>query len=825
MLSLAMILGCIPSFVTNVNALPKNLYRADTCSSFKYFDIGDDLSDFKPEFIKVFSYEQEKQICYDYIDIDLSNVTYSYYNYTFPDTYTPIDMGTNPKIELGETYYLRMTYLLPKTFTNKYGITVDNFKLDYPNVNTLIDGKFELSSSLVGYNYNDDLTVTDAGDNLSVTVTYVYCKINNPETDYFVTINRDKVIEYTNAAAGEKDAKLDAIKDSIVTTFDTSILSDIVLEFDDEKYDSFKDDAKSINISATSNPTLKMSFKFNPGSNLGSIKKITVIEVNDSATELSRKEVKFNEDNEYFTSYDYAEVIMQYADYWYVFEDKYEVNIGYQFNLDGRDKVKIYFPEFYDYDDSTYTLKDGASDKYLPIIVDRGSQVSLPSLNKNAAFGDILGWKVNLSSSNIFTDKITANKDLMLYVADGSLQIKEHPSATNNYSVITNVPDLCEDYLTYNWYKVEEDTETEVELYDNYTDYNKSNNPKMMFKNNVSDNNVSYAFDFYNVKTIAFQSYNLPKNTTVVYKFNNKNLSDLNISAWYDYYYDSNEKVFKQKTAYDNWYVEFSFNSSEDISGTYEILITKDDKEPIDCHTKNLTADESGYYICEVYGKEDYNKLYTYEVYYEAKQTSSGSKKYKAVDTKDTTEKISGSGKKGSTRTIVPQEGRKVSSVVVTDKDGNKVDVTLNEDGTYSFVQPASNVDVQVNYKNREITLNIGSTEASVDDEKTNLDVAPILRNDRTMLPIRFVAENLGAKVGWDEKNPNIVTISRGDIKIEIKLGSNIAKVNGKEYILDSVAFAENDRTYMPVRFISEALNAIVEWNEARPNEVKIYEQ
>ncbi|MCQ2911430.1 MAG: copper amine oxidase N-terminal domain-containing protein [Clostridia bacterium] len=204
---------------------------------------------------------------------------------------------------------------------------------------------------------------------------------------------------------------------------------------------------------------------------------------------------------------------------------------------------------------------------------------------------------------------------------------------------------------------------------------------------------------------------------------------------------------------------------------------------------------------------------------------SSGSKKYKATNTNDSAEKITGSGKKGSTRTIVPEEGRKVSSVLVTDKEGNKIDVTMNADGTYSFVQPAENVNVEVTYINREITLNIGSIEAAVDGEKSNLDVAPIVRNDRTMLPIRFVAENLGAKVEWSEKNPNYVAITRGDTKIEITLGSDIMKVNNKDVKLDSVAFAENDRTYLPVRAISEALNAVVEWNENEPSVVKIFER
>ena len=52
-----------------------------------------------------------------------------------------------------------------------------------------------------------------------------------------------------------------------------------------------------------------------------------------------------------------------------------------------------------------------------------------------------------------------------------------------------------------------------------------------------------------------------------------------------------------------------------------------------------------------------------------------------------------------------------------------------------------------------------------------------------------------------------------------------ITKINGEEVELDVAAFAENDRTYLPVRAVSEALNAIVEWNEEKPMEVKIYER
>ncbi|MDD6564610.1 MAG: copper amine oxidase N-terminal domain-containing protein [Clostridiales bacterium] len=91
-------------------------------------------------------------------------------------------------------------------------------------------------------------------------------------------------------------------------------------------------------------------------------------------------------------------------------------------------------------------------------------------------------------------------------------------------------------------------------------------------------------------------------------------------------------------------------------------------------------------------------------------------------------------------------------------------------------------------------------------------DVAPIIRNDRTMLPARFVAENLGADVKWDNDTRK-VKITKDDITIIITIDSQTALVNGKAIILDSPAFIENDRTYTPLRFVAEKLGADVEWN------------
>lgn len=117
------------------------------------------------------------------------------------------------------------------------------------------------------------------------------------------------------------------------------------------------------------------------------------------------------------------------------------------------------------------------------------------------------------------------------------------------------------------------------------------------------------------------------------------------------------------------------------------------------------------------------------------------------------------------------------------------------------------------------MVLIIGEKEALVFGKKVSNDVAPKIVNDRTMLPARFVAENLGAKIEWNEENEVVTVTGKNEkdevVKIVITIGSKTAQVNGGNIELDSPAFIENDRTYTPIRFISEQLGASVEWLES----------
>ncbi len=121
--------------------------------------------------------------------------------------------------------------------------------------------------------------------------------------------------------------------------------------------------------------------------------------------------------------------------------------------------------------------------------------------------------------------------------------------------------------------------------------------------------------------------------------------------------------------------------------------------------------------------------------------------------------------------------------------------------------------EIPADNSGNEIVLTIGKKSATVFGEEASNDVAPIIRNDRTMLPARFVAEALGADVSWDADEKK-VTITRDDLTIILYIDSDKAYINEEEVILDSPAFIENDRTYTPLRFIAEALGAKVDWVE-----------
>ena len=108
-----------------------------------------------------------------------------------------------------------------------------------------------------------------------------------------------------------------------------------------------------------------------------------------------------------------------------------------------------------------------------------------------------------------------------------------------------------------------------------------------------------------------------------------------------------------------------------------------------------------------------------------------------------------------------------------------------------------------------EVRLVIGSKvlRKSVDgiEERTMMDIAPFIENDRTMLPIRFVAEALGFNVQWDNDSRTVILIDKENV-VKIPVDTNQIIVNGKVYKSDVKPVIRNDRTMLPIANIARAL-------------------
>lgn len=120
----------------------------------------------------------------------------------------------------------------------------------------------------------------------------------------------------------------------------------------------------------------------------------------------------------------------------------------------------------------------------------------------------------------------------------------------------------------------------------------------------------------------------------------------------------------------------------------------------------------------------------------------------------------------------------------------------------------------EVDQKKMELAV----VDLTLEGKKINSDVPSVIYKDRTLIPVRAVAENLGAKIGWSQKNQE-VTIQTSDKTMILKINSSKVRVNGEvKNLPDNVpakilTYQENGRTMVPARFIVEQLGKEINWD------------
>lgn len=113
----------------------------------------------------------------------------------------------------------------------------------------------------------------------------------------------------------------------------------------------------------------------------------------------------------------------------------------------------------------------------------------------------------------------------------------------------------------------------------------------------------------------------------------------------------------------------------------------------------------------------------------------------------------------------------------------------------------------------RMIEMAIGKKNYTIDGAKKSMDVAPMATNNRTLVPLRFLVESLGGQVDWDQEKQTIHINHKGQ-DLVLPLDAKTILVNGQEVAIDTPAMVKNQRTLVPIRFVVENLAMTVDYQQ-----------
>ena len=160
--------------------------------------------------------------------------------------------------------------------------------------------------------------------------------------------------------------------------------------------------------------------------------------------------------------------------------------------------------------------------------------------------------------------------------------------------------------------------------------------------------------------------------------------------------------------------------------------------------------------------------------------------------------------------TVTPEQGQQVDNVTVTDANGREIAVTKVSDTQYSFIMPAGAVKIAAATTaatyDKKIVMQLNNKAVTVNGSTIQNDAAPIIVDGRTLVPIRVITETLGGKADWNNKT-HTVTLTINGKQLQMTIGQTIAG-------FDAAPIIHNNRTYVPIRYVAEALGAKVVWEE-----------
>jgi hypothetical protein len=178
------------------------------------------------------------------------------------------------------------------------------------------------------------------------------------------------------------------------------------------------------------------------------------------------------------------------------------------------------------------------------------------------------------------------------------------------------------------------------------------------------------------------------------------------------------------------------------------------------------------------------------------------------------------------------KESGDFSQITVLDSNINTyTDSGLIPGNTYSYRVRAYNEGGNSAYSNvvyvlipeynthNNLRFVIGKPYYSLNGVQKDMDMAPIITEGRTLLPIRYVTEPLGANLDWEPVEKKVTVRLKGTI-IELWVDKNTARINGQDRFIDPLnakvvpIISASGRVMLPVRFITENLGYQITWNQ-----------
>lgn len=161
---------------------------------------------------------------------------------------------------------------------------------------------------------------------------------------------------------------------------------------------------------------------------------------------------------------------------------------------------------------------------------------------------------------------------------------------------------------------------------------------------------------------------------------------------------------------------------------------------------------------------------------------------------------------------IAKKAGAVEFDIEITGNSTQKVDTNLVVNVPALTASNSMNIEDLINTggSSTAVVVPKGKTAIIVNNRVVATDAEPFIQNGRLMVPIRFVAQSLNSEVRWIE--PNVIRITRDDRVISMFVGEKSCILYGQPAKMDTVPVIKNGRTFVPVRFVAEALNCNVHY-------------